>query len=148
MLYSLHTAPLPIAIENITVTRVNGTVLKVEWEPLTLVQARGFIESYTVSYEAVSDRVIQKQTVARREAVTVSADQTEVELDGLNPTLNYAITVTAANGAGNSSSDKVLASGKMFFMLYEFNCKATTVITINLGQCVVMFRMVKAHTLP
>ena len=83
--------------------RLISTQLEVKWEPLSLEEARGFITHYTVTAEPAS-------TQKRRQAegtlsVTVGANSTRAELDGLSSILTYWITVSASTVVGTSTSN-------------------------------------------
>ncbi len=49
----MHAVP-PVAPYNVTAKRVSSTEIFVSWDPLSLVEARGFVISYTVAYTTVS----------------------------------------------------------------------------------------------
>ncbi len=107
-----HAAAVAIAIEDITVTRVSGSVIRVEWVPLSLVQARGFVQSYLVTYGPSGSRKRQSETI------TVDADQSMVDIVGLNSNNDYTVAVTAVNGAGTgASSDMIFVPGRSLVIL-------------------------------
>ena len=72
--------------------------MRVTWEPLTLVEARGIILSYTVSYTP-TDRA--------RQTLTVSADseQDHVLIGDLDPSKGYTVLVWATTSAGDGDSN-------------------------------------------
>ena len=101
--------PESIATELIVVTRVSGTEIRVEWEPPTLVQSRGFILFYHVTYEANTNGRMQDS-----EVVSVPGNQLFTDLDGLNPNTGYSIAVVAENSAGlGESSGSVIIGRKL-----------------------------------
>ena len=83
-------------MSGVTVTRT-GTNMTVSWRPLTLVEARGFITGYTVTY-TVSAHASRRQT----NTVTTGPDVSSATIDGLNADTVYDVSVQASNGAGTS----------------------------------------------
>ncbi len=113
-----HAGAQAIDTDNINVTRVSGTVIRVEWVPLTLVQARGFIQFYVVSYEPNSNRKRQGGGASTSGSVMVPGNQSTAVLDGLDPNLEYRITMAALNGAGTGiQSDPIISKGKYTLIL-------------------------------
>ena len=75
-------------VTNITVTRVNDTVLRVTWTGLTLNDARGF-PSYVVNIMSRHEQVSSQRT-----------SSTSVVVGGLMPHTEYSITVQALTAGG------------------------------------------------
>ena len=77
-----------MAVSNIIVTRVNGTVVRVTWTALTLNEARGF-PSYVVSVMSRCEQVSSQRTPS-----------TSVVVRGLMPHTEYSVTVQALTAGG------------------------------------------------
>lgn len=80
--------------------RINDTHMNFTWEPLTLVEARGIVQSYTVLYTP---------TGRSRGLLTVSAD-TEynyVTIEDLDPSKGYTVQVWANTSAGAGESSTI-----------------------------------------
>ena len=80
--------------------RLNGTAMNVSWVPLNLVEARGFVQSYIITYQQASSGSRRKRQM-RTETVDGSASSAVV--GGLQPGVAYEVTVsgrTTENGPG------------------------------------------------
>ena len=75
-------------VSDVTVTRVNDTVIKVTWTALTLNEARGF-PSYIVTIMSRHEQVSSQATKS-----------TSVVVGGLIPHTEYSITVQALTAGG------------------------------------------------
>ena len=64
------------------------------WVPLTLVEARGFLQNYFFTYSRVG-RARRKRQAGT--VVEVSPDQSSVVISGLEAGANYGVTVAARN---------------------------------------------------
>ena len=89
-----------MAVSNITVTRVNDTVVRVTWIALTLNDARGF-PSYVVSVMSRCEQVSSQRT-----------HSTSVVVGGLMPHTEYSVTVQALT-AGGTKEGPPSALGEM-----------------------------------
>lgn len=87
---------VPNATPEVSISWISLTEMLVEWKPLTLEEARGFIASYTVTYGPV-DSLRRKRAT---ETVTVSGDQTSVSIGDLDPNTEYSVSVAATTKAG------------------------------------------------
>lgn len=78
----------------------------VHWSPLSLREARGFIEAYTIEYGPVAE---QRRSKRQLSSVTVGSDVRSVLLNDLMPGSSYGITVGATNdgGTGNTSEPTI-----------------------------------------
>ena len=81
------TAP-SIPVSDVTVTRVNDTVVRVTWTALTLNEARGF-PSYVVNITIDGEQVSSQRTPS-----------TSVVVGGLMPHTEYNVTVQALTAGG------------------------------------------------
>ena len=98
---SLFLSPAPPIVQGVTATRINDTAIRVSWEPLTLVNANGFINNYTITLTPVSSR--KRQATAITE--TVPATESTVEVTGLQSNIAYSISVYATTGGGPGQSN-------------------------------------------
>ena len=71
---------------NVTRSEENPSVIVVTWQPLTLLEARGFIEYLIQLYEVGS---IKRQVLSQ----TVPMDEDSATFSDLNTTANYEVSV-------------------------------------------------------
>ena len=104
----------PPPVQNVQVTRINGTAANVTWDLISITEARGTLTNYTVTLtpQSVSSRR-RRQTPNNGGSisVTVSPQQSSVVVGGLNPSLQYQVSVSAttAGGGQGNTSDPVIA---------------------------------------
>ena len=82
------------------VNRLNGTAMNVSWVPLNLVEARGFVQSYIITYQQASTGSRRKRQV---QTETVDGSASSAIVGGLQPGVAYEVTVsgmTTENGPG------------------------------------------------
>ena len=105
-----------VAVSDITVTRVNGTAVRVIWTALTPNEARGF-PSYVVSVTDDSEQVSSQRTPS-----------TSVVIGGLMPHTEYSVTVQALT-AGATKEGPISAPGEteMHCMLYKLYSVLTVI---------------------
>ena len=80
--------------------RLNGTAMNVSWTPLNLVEARGFIQSYIITYQQASNVTRRKRQMQTQE---VDGSASSAIVGGLQPGVAYEVTVsgmTTENGPG------------------------------------------------
>ena len=104
-----------MAPEDVDVDRSSdGTEMTVSWTPLTLEQARGFIQ-YEVIYNSVNGQRKRQETCSDSPC-TVSSDRDSVEITGLDSGTAYETAVRAVNIADAAlvgpTSDSVTVAGK------------------------------------
>ena len=73
---------------------MNGTHIRVYWEPIPLLQAQGFIRSYFIIVQTIHNN---KRQVT---AVEVSATKNSTIINGLNPASTYNVLIGATTKAG------------------------------------------------
>ena len=96
----LFSAAPTMPVSDITVARINETVVRVTWTALTLIDARGF-PSYVVSVMSRCEQVPSQST-----------NSTSVVVGGLMPHTEYSITVQALT-AGGTKEGPISAPGEM-----------------------------------
>ena len=101
---SLSLSPAPPVVQGVIATRINNTAIRVSWEPLTLVNAKGFIKNYTIILTPVSSRKRQ----ASPRMMTVPANQSSVLFTGLQSNTAYRISVHATTGGGQGESNSTI----------------------------------------
>ena len=97
---------MPPPPSNVMVVRTGATTLSVSWEPLTLEEARGFIQSYDVTVER-SDARRKRQGDG---SMTVDPGQSSVVIGGLDPTAQYSVSVAAVTNAGMGNTTPPIQS--------------------------------------
>ena len=79
---------------------MNGTAMNVSWVPLNLVEARGFVQSYIITYQQASTGSCRKRQMRTQ---TVDGGASSAIVGGLQPGVAYEVTVsgmTTENGPG------------------------------------------------
>ena len=105
--YVFNLAPR-ISPKNIEVGRINSTAVRVTWEPLTLIEARGFITNYTIILTPQESRKRADGSIV----ITVPHNVSDVVITGLDPNTNYSVTVMVGNSVGQVSSPSLPVPGK------------------------------------
>ena len=73
--------------------------MTVHWTKLTLVEARGFIQNYTVAYYPSSESRKRQQSIIKYKIVDNDTHRTTV--DGLDVNFAYVVQVSVNTGAGS-----------------------------------------------
>ena len=71
--------------------------MRVSWQPLSLSEARGFVQFYTIAYTPILNTRKRQDSTMR---VDASADASSVNIDGLTEDLIYSVDVSAGTRAG------------------------------------------------
>ena len=100
-----HEEPPQRPPDNVTFER-NDTVISVTWNPLNLFEARGF-PVYTVTLTPTFTRSKRQTNIDR--TIIITTNETNVVIDGLNPDVEYSLTV-----AVGTSSGEVFTSESMY----------------------------------
>ena len=82
------------------VLRLNGTAMNVSWVPLNLVEARGFVQSYIITYQQASSGSRRRRQV---QTETVDGSASSAIVGGLQPGVAYEVSIagrTTENGPG------------------------------------------------
>ena len=106
---------VPPVVEGVMVNRTSGQEMTVTWTPLTLVEARGIIASYTVFITNGGGGEVKRQSggcTPDSSPCTVDSDQSSVNVTGLDPKQSYSVSVAAVTGAGaGGQSETQIAQG-------------------------------------
>ena len=94
---------------NVQTTRLNGTHMNISWELPTLVEARGFINSTTITLMPNSESKRKKRQTM---TVSVPGNATSAVIGGLNPELQYSVVVTTRTSVGNGPETSTVVPGK------------------------------------
>ena len=78
-----------------TVTPINGSTIVVSWNPLSPVEARGYVRYYLVTWTPSSSKASRSPGSAN-----LTADATMFLITGLDPMVTYTISVSAGTSAG------------------------------------------------
>ena len=101
-----------VAPVGVVVTRSSdGLSMTIRWSPLTLSQARGFVNYYVITYEPVGGGTRQLQTT--------SINGTYVVVSGLNAILAYSVAVSGHTSVGLGPSTTMLSvptSGEVTYL--------------------------------
>ena len=90
----------PESPNNVTVSRINETAMRVTWTPLSIVQARGHLIGYVVSYSLESRK---RQTSPNTKMV--GPEESSTVISDLRRGRAYIVTVSAFNGQGGRGED-------------------------------------------
>ena len=99
--HSLTSAPSS-APGNVKVIRLNGTAMNVSWSPLNLVEARGFVQSYIITYQQASN-VSRRRRQLQNMTQQVDGRASSAIVGGLEPGVAYEVSIagmTTENGPG------------------------------------------------
>ena len=88
--YSPTSAP-SIAPRDVDVIRLNGTAINVSWVPLNLVEARGIVRGYIITYTQTNSGGRRKR---QTEMVQVNGSVSYAIVGGLQPGVAYNVTVS------------------------------------------------------
>ena len=93
---------------SVTANRLNVTHMNITWRKLSLEEARGFITSYTVSYDTLDSRRRKEATVE-----FVHPEGSYKVISGLGITISYVVTVSASTAVGlGINSPPIIVNGK------------------------------------
>ena len=71
------------------VIRLDDTAMNVSWVPLNLVEARGFVQGYIITYQQASSRRKRQMQM-----VQVDGSASYAIIGGLEPGVTYEVTVS------------------------------------------------------
>ena len=97
----------PPTPSGIIVTRINDTTIRVSWQPLSLVEARGHIMYHVIVTPTTGSRR-RRQATQEERVCTVSlpcevpANDSNVIVGGLDQSTSYSVTVNAVNSEGEA----------------------------------------------
>lgn len=94
----------PVAPMNVMAEQTSQTTVRVSWSRLNLVEARGFVTLYTVTYASILTQNRERQAsygIAKQ--VTTSAEASNVTVKGMDGDA-YRLTVSASTIAGTGES--------------------------------------------
>ena len=104
----------------VIVTRVSDTVIRVMWQRLSLVEARGHIRYHVMVTSTAASKRKRQATQGERMCTLMSpcevpANESSVLVGGLDPSTSYSIAVVAVNGEDEdgSTSAPVILTRKM-----------------------------------
>ena len=98
-----------VAPRDVQTTRLNGTHMNISWELPSLVEARGFIASITITFMPSSESKRKKRQVMMIEA---PGNSTSTVIGGLTPDLQYMVTVSASTSEGTGPEATDVVPGK------------------------------------
>ena len=90
----LHTTA-PSGLLSVKTTPINGSTILVSWNPLSPVEARGYVRYYLVTWTPSSSKA--RGTAG---SANLTADATMFLITGLDPMVTYTISVSAGTSAG------------------------------------------------
>ena len=95
--FSEELTPLKL-LENIKFER-SGTSVNISWDPLSLFEARGFPVYKITLLPSSSDNRVTRQS--NDGVIRVTTNESNVIVGGLDPKVEYDVTVAAGTGAGD-----------------------------------------------
>ena len=110
----------PPAPSGVTVTHISDTVIRVMWQPLSLVEAQGHIRYHVMVTSTTANKRKRQSTQGERMCTLMSpcevpANESSVLVGGLDRDTSYSVTVMAVNSKNEvgSTSAPVIATRKM-----------------------------------
>ena len=88
----------PPAPKNVTAKPINGTAIIVYWQKIDIIEARGHISGYVVSYNLDSGK---SKSQVLTENKTVGPDENQAVLSDLRKGGTYSVSVSAFNSNGD-----------------------------------------------
>ena len=102
------TIAAPNGLLSVKTTPINGSTIVVSWNPLSPVEARGFVRYYLVTWTPSSSKARGTPGSAN-----LTADATMFLITGLDPMVTYTISVSAGTSAGVGVVSTALNSGRI-----------------------------------
>ena len=98
---------------SVKTTSINGSTILVSWNPLSPVEARGFVRYYLVTWTPSKAR-------GSPGSANLTADITMYLITDLDPMVSYTISVTPGTsaGVGTASNTTVVTPGKTLLCVY------------------------------
>ena len=90
VLIPIATGPLT-APHSVNINWLNSTTMNVSWVPLNLVEARGFVQFYVITYEPTSGGSRRKR---QQQTVQVNGSASSGIVGGLQPGVPYDVSVS------------------------------------------------------
>ena len=124
------------APEQVTLSDVTSTSIKVTWSPVKVEDRNGIIKGYKVIYRALPNgNNVTKFSNISMEHQDKAGEQT-LKLEGLNEFTNYSIRVLAFTAVGDgplsvAQFKQTLEAGKLNQFLFYFLCHEWYCIAMN-----------------
>ena len=99
--FSKELTPLKL-LENVQLER-SGTSVIISWEPLTLFEARGFPTYAVTLVPSTSDDRVTRQSSDG--VIRVTTNESNIVVGGLDPKVEYDVTVAVGTGAGEMTGE-------------------------------------------
>ena len=84
------------------VRRTTATTATLTWSQLSLVQSRGFLTAYKVTYKNTQRRSCPQVDPETSTTLSVGQDETQLVISDLDPSLEYCVGIAATTVAGMS----------------------------------------------
>ena len=136
---SLTTAPP--APRNVMVAHVSGTIVRVSWQPLSPVEARGHITYRVMVTPTTGSRRRRQATQGERVCTLLSpcevpANESSVIVVGLDRNTSYSVTVMAVNSEGEDGPTSMpiaatIPSRVKYFRVLDVAYSCMQVITVD-----------------
>ena len=119
----LSTVVPSVAPMFVRVRRTTATTANLTWSQLSLVESRGFLTAYKVTYRN-TQRSCPQIDPEMGTTLSVDQDETQLVISDLDPRLEYCVGIAASTVAGMSDYSAAV----------KVPCKSATVVYINLPQ--------------
>ena len=121
----LSTVVPSVAPMVVGVRRTTATTATLNWSRLSLVQSRGFLTAYKVTYKNTQRRSCPQVDPETSTTLSVDQDETQLIISDLDPRLEYCVGIAASTVAGTSDYSDTL----------KVSCKSATLwFNISLPQ--------------
>ena len=102
-IYFLSTVVPSVAPTVVGMRRTTATTATLTWSQLSLVQSRGFLTAYKVTYKNTQRRRSCPQVDPEMgTTLSVGQDETQLVISDLDPRLEYCVRIAATTVAGTS----------------------------------------------
>ena len=90
------------------VRRTAATAATLTWSQLSLVESRGFLTAYKVTYKSTQRRSCPQVDPETSTTLSVDQDETQLVISDLDPRLEYCVGIAASTVAGTSDYSSTL----------------------------------------
>ena len=86
----------------VRVRRTTATTATLTWSRLSLVESRGFLTAYKVTYKSTQIRSCPQVDPETSTTLSVDQNETQLVISDLDPRLEYCVGIAASTVAGTS----------------------------------------------
>ena len=106
--FVIHIVVPSVAPMVVRVRRTAATTATLNWSRLSLVESRGFLTTYKVTYKNTRRRSCPQVDPETSTTLSVDQDETQLIISDLDPRLEYCVGIAASTVAGTSDYSSTL----------------------------------------